>query len=202
MSDTLFITANLAVFERIAKEFSLKQITPLLFTGQCTNKELSLLRVETNKVDSTLLLTHLLSTNTFSKLVILNPVQCPDSSIPLGKIVIGEDVIEWDKPVLESHHILLTVPEIEDDLSYSQGKVMSGDRLAQNKTTPMMQCKMIDSITYPIARVSQYFNIPVISIGVVGDYCTANYQKALQNLINPLTDKLLAFIQNNLSQLV
>jgi hypothetical protein len=200
MSGILFVTSNEEFLTSIAKEFSLTQITPLLYEGSKEGKQIDLLLLENNKIDATLVLTHFLSGKPElpNKVVILNPVQCPDINQPLGKVVMAEEVTLWDHKETR----LLSLQTIETDYKTIIGKGISGDRECVNKTTPIMQSKLVDCITYPVAKVSDFFSLPVMSIGIIADYCTQNYSKLLQSNIKELSVRMLDFLNSCISTIL
>jgi hypothetical protein len=200
MTKPLFITSDTVLFNCIAQELKLKQITPLLYEGKCNKREMALLQVKNSKIDSSISLVHLLSKTEYSKLIVINPIQCPDINIPMGQIIIAENVTEWDKSIVESRIIPLQTLDFETKVV--KGKGMSGDRDCTNKSTPILQSKLIDTITFPVSKVAEYFNVPVLSIGIVADYCTLNYRKLLQSNIKELSSRMLDFLKSNFSILL
>jgi nucleoside phosphorylase len=132
-------------------------------------------------------------------IIVLNPIQCPDINISLGKIIIAENITEWDRK--ETRVLPLFTIEPDNRFSYI-GKGVSGDRECTTKTTLVIQSKFVDCITYPIAKVSDFFSLPVLSIGIVSDYCTQNFSKFLQSNIKELSTRLVEFIKPIISNIL
>ena len=194
MTDLLFVTSNKVICDSFIREFNLS-LKNTIYKG-----EVDLLFVENNKIDSTLHLTRILSTTKYySKIVVINPVQSPSSIISYGTFVMAKEVIEWDKTILTTKLLHLTTKDLGNHVI--TGKGMSGDRECQGKTTPISQSVLVDTITYPLAKVSEYFNKQLLSIGIVVDHCTPNYSRLLQSTINELSSKMVSFVKENLAVL-
>lgn len=200
MTKPLLITSNEVLFDSIKKEFKLKQITPILYEGKCNKKAVAITIVSNSKLDSTIYLTHLLSTSEYSKLIILNPVQCPDTNVLMGQIVVADSITEWDKSIRDSR--ILPLNSLEFKTRVINGKGMSGEKECSNRPTTVLQSKLIDIITYLITKVAEYFNIPILSIGIVADHCTVNYEKLLKSNMESLSSRLLEFLKGNSSVLL
>lgn len=200
MASTLFISSNKTIFDAIASTFKLSQLAQDFYTGD----SFDLLLVTDNKIECAIKLTHLIDSKAvfYKRIVVVNPINCPNIDVELGKIVFAESITEWDKPLVESKFYNLTVPEFDTKIISGYG--MSGDRVCMNRTTPILQARFIDFITFSIAVVSNTFlkDVELMSMGVVADHCTQNYFKLLQSNDKGLSSRMIEFIQTNLSLLL
>lgn len=196
MAKVLFVTSNEVLFNSIGDGLKLKSQSDNFKKGSFLKKNTSILLVGNTKIDATLVVTHYLSCEEKpDKIIVLNPVQCPDINQSLGSIIIADKVSEWDRKDSK----LFELSPITLKSKTTIGKCSSGDRVCLDKITPIMQSRFVDCITYPMVKVSEFFSIPIISIGIVADYCTQNYFKLLQSNIKELSLRMTVFIKDNFS---
>lgn len=203
MSRVLFVTSSDEMFKSCIQDLKLKKLEEFLYLGKLDKRDIGILLVENTKVDSTILLTISLLTSLkdeVSKIIVINPVQCPDVNVSLGQLILASSISEWDKNTTETKVLSLLVPELGNKVIVGLG--FSGDRLCVNKTTPILKSKMIDFITFPISKVSKYLGLPVLSIGIVVDYCTPNFIRLLQSNIKELSSRMIDFLKSNSSILL
>lgn len=199
MKITLFVTSYSPICETFQLEFGLKSSKSGVYVGQGKNKYIHVLLVPNDKVKSTLLLSEYLSLNKdVEKVVVVNPVNCPDPNIPMGTFIIGSKVTEWDRSIKESSLLFLWLFE-GIETKHVEGQCISGDRECVNKTTPILQSKMVDTVTYPVAVTSLYYNKPVSSIGIVADWCTQKFSTNVLSNIREFSGRLVSFVKNNLT---
>lgn len=194
MSDTVLLVTSNEVFYN-SLEGSLNELNKI-------KTKLEILYIGNTKIDIAYSITKILAVSKkdkYSKILIFNPVQCPDINIPIGEFIQADSNIEWDKPAVDSHWYVLQCLDIDRVVT---GKSISGDRPCINKTPFIMQNKMVDVATFPVARVAEKFNIPVISIGIVADHCTVNFMKHLLSIEKELSCKMIGFLKSNLISLL
>lgn len=203
MRNTLFVTSYTQICESFQLKFGLKSPKSGVFVGQGKNKYIHVLLVSNDKVKSAMILSEYLSENKkdVDKIVVINPVNCPDPNISMGTIVIGNQTTEWDRSIKESSLIFLqTLGEIET--RHIEGQCISGDRECLNKTTPILQSKMVDTVTYPVAITANYYNKQVSSIGIVADWCTQKFPVNVLSNIREFSSRLVGFIETNLTTIL
>ena len=198
MKVTLFVTSYKQICESFQLEFGLKSPKEGVYIGQGKNKYFRVLLVPNDKVKSTVILSEYLALNkdTVEKIVVVNPVNCPDPNVKMGTFIFGDKVTEWDRSIRDtSIYKLQSFSGIET--KYIEGQCISGDRECVNKTTPILQSKMVDTVTYPVAVTASYYNKPISSIGIVADWCTPRFSTASLSNIREFSSHIVGLVKNN-----
>ena len=104
MKVTLFVTSYKQICESFQLEFGLKSPKEGVYIGQGKNKYFRVLLVPNDKVKSTVILSEYLALNkdTVEKIVVVNPVNCPDPNVKMGTFIFGDKVTEWDRSIRDT----------------------------------------------------------------------------------------------------